>query len=293
MLNQNIKNDGKVSARINWAFFGTSSFSVLVLEELKNKGFVPNLIVTTEDKPKGRKLILSPSEVKIWSEKEGIDFIQPKSLKTDEVYSKLSTLNLELFIVASYGKIIPQNILDIPPHKTLNIHPSLLPKLRGASPIQSAILGEKETGVTIIRLDAEMDHGPIIAQQKITIVEWPPYAENLEEISAKMGAELLANVLPFWIEGKVSEKEQNHSQATYCKKIQKSDGELNLNDSPLINLRKIRAYHIWPGAYFIENNKRIIVKQAHVENNELILDRVIPEGKKEMGYKDYLNGKKS
>lgn len=280
-------------SKINWVFFGTSNFSVLILEGLKNKGLIPNLIVTTEDKPRGRKLILSPSPVKIWAEKECIDFIQPKSLKTDETYLKLSTLNFELFIVASYGKIIPQNILDIPVHKTLNVHPSLLPKLRGASPIQSAILGETETGVTIMRLDAEMDHGPIIAQQKITIVDWPPYAENLEEISAQVGTELLANVLPLWIEGKVSEKEQNHSQATYCKKIQKSDGELNLNDSPHINLRKIRAYHVWPGAYFIENNKRIIVKQAHVENNELILDRVIPEGKKEMGYKDYLNGKKS
>lgn len=278
---------------LKFAYFGTSNFSVLILDELKSKGFVPSLIVTTEDKPKGRKLIMSPSEVKIWAEKEGIDFIQPKSLKTDDVYLKLSTLNFELFIVASYGKIIPQNILDIPKYKTLNVHPSLLPKLRGASPIQSAILGETETGVTIMRLDAEMDHGPIIAQQKITIVDWPPYAENLEEISAQTGAELLANVLPGWIEGKVIEKEQNHSQATYCKKIQKSDGELNLNDSPDVNLRKIRAYHVWPGAFFIDNNKRIIVKQAHLENTDLILDRVIPEGKKEMGYKDYLNGKKS
>ncbi|MDQ5969333.1 MAG: Methionyl-tRNA formyltransferase [Patescibacteria group bacterium] len=278
---------------LKFAYFGTSNFSVLILDELKSKGFVPSLIVTTEDKPKGRKLIMSPSEVKIWAEKEGIDFIQPKSLKTDEAYLKLSTLNFELFIVASYGKIIPQNILDLPMYKTLNVHPSLLPKLRGASPIQSAILGETETGVTIMRLDAEMDHGPIIAQQKITIVDWPPYAENLEEISAQTGAELLANVLPGWIEGKVIEKEQNHSQATYCKKIQKSDGELNLNDSPDVNLRKIRAHHVWPGAFFMDGNKRIIVKGAHIENNELVLDRVIPEGKKEMGYKDYLNGKKS
>lgn len=276
-----------------WVFFGTSNFSVLILDELKNKGFTPNLIVTTEDKPKGRKLILSPSEVKIWSEKEGVDFIQPKSLKTSEVEQELKKYRADVFVVASYGKIIPQNILDIPSHKTLNVHPSLLPKLRGASPIQSAILGETETGVTIMRLDAEMDHGPIIAQQKITIVDWPPYAENLEEISAQTGAELLANVLPGWIEGKVIEKEQNHGQATYCKKINKSDGELNLNDSAEINLRKIRAYHVWPGAFFMDNNKRIIVKQAHLENNELILDKVIPEGKKEMGYNDYLNGRKS
>lgn len=279
-------------SNIKWIFFGTSNFSVLVLEELKKKGFLPNLIVTTEDKPKGRKLILSPSEVKIWAEKEGINFIQPKSLKTADIEGELKKYSPDVFVVASYGKIIPQNILDIPSHKTLNVHPSLLPKLRGASPIQSAILEETETGVTIIRLDAEMDHGPIVAQQKITIIEWPPYAEKLEEISAQIGGSLLADILPNWIENKIIEKEQDHKVATYCKKIQKSDGELNLNDSPELNLRKIRAYHTWPGAYFIDNNKRIVVKQAHLENNLLIIDRVTPEGKKEMGYKDYLNGKK-
>lgn len=278
---------------IKFAYFGTSYFSVIVLEELKSKGFVPSLIITAEDKPKGRKLILSPSEVKVWAKKEGVDFIQPKSLKNEDVQIELEKYKLQVFVVASYGKIIPQNILDIPTHKTLNIHPSLLPKLRGASPIQSAILGETETGVTIMRLDAEMDHGPIIAQQKVTIIDWPPYSNDLEEILARTGANLLSETLPLWIEGKIEEKEQNHNIATYCQKISKTDAELDLNDSPELNLRKIRAYHTWPGAYFIDNNKRIIVKRAHIENGELVMDRVVPEGKKEMGYKDYINGKKS
>lgn len=276
---------------INWVFFGTSKFSVLILEELKSRGFLPSLVVTVQDKPKGRKLILTPPEVKIWAEKENIPYIQPKKLD-NETYLKLLNSKPELFVVASYGKIIPQNVLDIPKHKTLNVHPSLLPKLRGPSPIQNAILSEQETGVTIMRLDAEMDHGPIVVQQKITIVDWPPYTEDLEEILAKTGGNLLAKILPDWIDGKIEEKEQNHKLASYCKKIEKIDGKLNFNDSPHINLRKIRAYHIWPGAYYLDENKRIIVKKAHVENGELILDTIVPEGRKEMSYKDYLNGKK-
>src|SRR3989344_2172855 len=203
------KNDTEVNARIKWAFFGTSLFSVIVLDELKAKGFLPTLIVTVEDKPKGRKLIMTPSDVKIWAEKEKIPFIQPKKL-SGELILKLSNLNLELFIVASYGKIIPKNILEIPKYKTLNIHPSLLPKLRGASPIQSAILSENNTGVTIIKLDEETDHGPIVAQKNL--VSWNidglPYAEELETTLAVAGADLLVEIIPNWIIGKITEIEQ-------------------------------------------------------------------------------------
>lgn len=293
-----------------FAFFGTDEFSVLILDELKSAGFLPSLTVTTEDKPKGRKLVLTPPEVKVWAEQNNIPYIQPKTLKDNDVFYKLQATNYQLFIVASYGKIIPQNILDIPKHQTLNVHPSLLPKLRGPSPIQNAILKENETGVTIMRLDSEMDHGPIVAQarlslkdsvarsdkvefrEKVAIIEWPPYTESLEEILGLTGGKLLARIIPDWLQGKIKEEEQNHSLATYCQKIQKTDGELNLNDNAEINLRKIRAYHVWPGAYFFDNGKRIVVKTAHIENDILILDRIIPEGKKEMGYKDYLNGKK-
>lgn len=280
---------------LSWVFFGTDEFSVMVLEELKKNGYTPNLVVTTEDKPKGRKLVLTPPEAKVWGEKNNIPVLQPKKLNS-EATLQLSTSNFELFIVASYGKIIPQNILDLPKHKTLNIHPSLLPKLRGPSPIVSAILNEDETGVSIMRLDSEMDHGPILAQQKINI-EWPPYAEKLEKVSAEMGAQMLAEIIPEWITGNIQEIEQDHSQATICSKIQKSDGEINLSHNPELNLRKIRAYSIWPGAFYFEQNgdtkTRIIVKQAHIENDKLVLDRIIPEGKKEMTYADYLRGKRN
>jgi len=282
--------------KINFTFFGTSKFSVLVLEELKKNGFIPSLIITTEDKPKGRKLILTPPEVKIWAKKENIPFIQPKSLKDSSIFNtiKEKTFSEDVFIVASYGKIIPQNILDIPKSGTLNIHPSLLPKLRGASPIQSSILEEDETGVTIIKLDAEMDHGPILAQEKIEIANWPPYANNLEEILAKKGGEILSEILPEWIKGKIKEIEQDHKQASFCKKIEKEDGEINLEDNPETNLRKIRAYNIWPIAFTFykhkEKNIRLSIKSARSEDGKLILEKVIPEGKKEMSFEDFKKG---
>ncbi|KND47847.1 MAG: methionyl-tRNA formyltransferase [Parcubacteria bacterium C7867-006] len=281
----------------NWAFFGTDEFSVTVLDELKNNGLVPSLIVTTEDKPKGRKLVITPPEAKLWAEKEKIKYLQLKTLRNEESLKTIATSSekdYDFFIVASYGKIIPQNILDIPKYKTLNVHPSLLPKLRGPSPIQSAILTESETGVSIMRLDAEMDHGPILAQEKIN-TEWPPYSDELEKICAKTGGKMLAKIIPEWVNGKIIEKEQNHDKATFCKKIEKKDAELDLNEKTELNLRKIRAFNVWPGAYFFDSNKdkqiRIIVKKAHIENDELVLDRIIPEGKKEMNYKDYLRGK--
>ncbi|MEI6842930.1 MAG: methionyl-tRNA formyltransferase [bacterium] len=285
--------------KVTFAFFGTSRFSVFVLEELKKAGYIPALIITTEDKAKGRKLILTPSEVKKWALAENIPFITPKSLKTPETLDEIKKYseNYDFFIVASYGKIIPQNILDLPKHQTINVHPSLLPRLRGASPIQSAILSENETGVTIMRLDAEMDHGPLLAQEKVSVPEWPPYKKDLEENLAKKGGELLVRIIPDWISGKLAEIPQDHDSATYCKKIEKSDGEINLDGDPELNIRKIRAFHMWPGAYFFIHHKgtqkRVVIKSAHIEDGKLILERVVPEGKNEMFYKDFLNGFKN
>lgn len=281
---------------LNFVFFGTSRFSVIILDELKKEGFLPNLIVTTEDRPKGRKLVITPPEVKVWALKENIPFIQPKTLKDDSVVEMIkdNKKDSDVYIVASYGKIIPEKILNIPKYKTLNVHPSLLPKLRGASPIQSSILEENETGVTIIKLDAEMDHGPIISQEKVDIENWPPYAKDLENILAEKGGQILCQILPEWISNKIKEVPQEHDMATFCRKIQKQDGEINLEDKPDLNLRKIRAYHIWPGAFTFFKHKektiRLIIKTAHVEEGKLILDRVVPEGKKEMDFKEFERG---
>jgi methionyl-tRNA formyltransferase len=152
-----------------FVFFGSSEFSFFVLEELKVHQLIPSLIVTTPDKPKGRKLLLTSNIVKTWAIENNIPVLDPVSLKNNpDLVSHLISLNPSLFLVASYGKIIPKEIFEIPEHKTLNIHPSLLPKYRGASPIQSQILNnEKEIGVTIMQIEETMDTGPIISQKKV------------------------------------------------------------------------------------------------------------------------------
>jgi methionyl-tRNA formyltransferase len=279
---------------INWAFFGSSEFSVTVLETIKGQGYKPNLIITIPDKPRGRKMILTKEEVKVWAEKNNIPCIQLKSLRTPEAEEEIRKYfkeGVDLFVVTHYGKIIPNNILNIPRHKTLNIHPSLLPKLRGPSPIKSAILSENETGVTIIRLDEEMDHGPVILQEKIKTSEWPPYESELSHDLAVMGGEMISKIIPDWIDRKINEIEQDHSLATLCTKIEKQDGQIDLSDDAEINLRKIRAYEKWPGAFYFDNDKRIKITKARVENGLLKIEKVIPEGKKEMSYDDYLRGK--
>ncbi len=305
---------------INFAFFGSSRLSVIVLDELKKLGCIPSLIVTTPDKPQGRKLILTPNVVKTWAIENNIKVVDPAKLDTTFIENlKLNIDNYPLFIVASYGKIIPNAIIEMPVHKTLNIHPSLLPQYRGASPLPTAILEDtKITGVSIMQLDAEMDHGPIIVQKSINIndhfKDWPTY-EDFEEFMAKEGAKLLAKILPDWVAGKIKPKEQDHSKATYTKKITKEDAELKLSVDELKNsstisskkacdiFRKIQAYHQWPQAYlFIERvdengiSRKIRIKISEASfigdssNGKLVINKVIPEGKKEMSYESFARG---
>lgn len=269
-------------------FFGTPEFAKNTLEIMKNEGFLPKLIITGQDKPKGRKLIITPPEVKIFAKENNIPFLQPKSLKTEEFFNELKSFgHFDLGIVCSYGKIIPKNILEVPEGGNINVHPSLLPKLRGPSPIQSAILEEDETGITIMQVDEEMDHGPILLQKKISIY-WPPYIDDLENVLAKEGGVMLCEAINMFIENRLSPKEQDHGKATFCKKIEKEDGFLNLEDAPETNLRKIRAFRNWPKAYFFKEisgkQTRIIVTSASIESGNLKIEKVIPEGKKEMDY---------
>ena len=148
MFNKNIK----------IAFFGNSEFSLIVLKELKKNGIIPELIVATPDKPQGRKMILTPTPTKVWAEENSIEYVAPEKLKDESFLDKIKNYNL--FIVASYGKIIPNVLIDIPKYKVLNIHPSLLPKYRGPSPLQEQILNdEKHVGVSIMLIDDQVDHG--------------------------------------------------------------------------------------------------------------------------------------
>lgn len=281
-------------------FFGTSEFSVIVLNELFEKGLKPELIITTPDKPQGRKMVLTPSPVKIWSESKGIEIYQPEKLNDEEIIKHISSFHADVFLVASYGKIIPLKILDIPDHGALNIHPSLLPKYRGASPLQSAILDdEKNTGVTLMLMDAQMDHGPIIAQEKIALEKWPLEFNELEKVTAILGADMFVKHAQDWIDIKIKPEIQDESNVTFTKKITKEDGLINISEiedksNNYKNFLKFCAFKEWPGIYyFIErNNKkiRVVIKDAEYTDGKFIIKKVIPEGKKLMEYKEFLKG---
>jgi methionyl-tRNA formyltransferase len=276
---------------ISFVFFGTPDFAVGVLDEMEKNGLLPSLVVTAPDKPRGRKLVITPPEVKVWASKRGIPVFQPAKLD-DVAVSKLKAKNPELFVVAAYGKLIPKSILEIPKHGSLNVHPSLLPKLRGASPIQSSILTEDKTGVTIMLIDEEMDHGPIVAQEEFSGLPWPPKASALQNALAKIGGRMLSDILPKYVRGEIVPAEQDHAKATYTKKIQKEDGLLNLSDDAEKNFRKIQAFDTWPRAHFFHESRGkkiwVIVTDAEVNNKQLIIKKVLPEGQNEMTYEEFL-----
>ncbi|MFT5179850.1 MAG: methionyl-tRNA formyltransferase [Candidatus Paceibacteria bacterium] len=274
-------------------FFGTDSFSVTVLNELKAKDFAPDLIITVPDRPKGRKLILTPSEAKVWAKENDIPTMEPEVLD-EEFVNKLKEKEWDLFITASYGKIIPQSVLDIPTKGPLNVHPSLLPLYRGASPIESAMLDDmKETGVTIMLMDAKMDHGSILNQEVVEFDEWPKKKE-VEDNLAKLGGQLLCQTIPLWINGDIEEQEQDHEMATFTKKIKKEDGLIDLDGNTKESYLKIKALNPWPGTFYFvkKGDKEIRVKitDASFIKGKFKILKVIPEGKKEMDFDVFEKG---
>ncbi|HEY4486260.1 MAG TPA: methionyl-tRNA formyltransferase [Candidatus Paceibacterota bacterium] len=269
-------------------FFGTDEHAGTILDELKSAGLVPSLIVTAPDRPKGRGLQMTPPPVKLWAQKNDTPVLQSEKLDT-AFAGQLSQVNGQLFVVARYGKIIPKEILTMPKHGALNVHPSLLPFFRGPSPAQSQILeAVSETGVTIILLDEKVDHGPILAQEVVPMPEPLPRAYELEDMLAHLGGKLLAETIPQWIAGEIDPQEQDHGNATFTKKIKKEDGLIDRAGNPELNLRKIRAYDPWPGTYFFKDSTRVKIIDATLEDRKLKITRVIPEGKKEMDYETFL-----
>ena len=268
----------------------------MTLEALTKAGYIIPVIVTMPDKPKGRKLILTASPVKVWAEQHSIPVLQPETLKNNNEFEQaLKSYGCDVFVVIAYGKIIPENILNIPKAKSLNIHASLLPKLRGSCPIETAILEDtQKTGITIQRMDALMDHGPIVAMQEVVYEPWPPTALELGNKLVEAGSDLLVKIVPEWIAGTIKEQEQDHSRATVTKKIVKEDGLLDINADPYLNFRKIQAYHEWPQAFFMHDHNgtsiRVKVTSASFKDGKLALEKVIPEGGKEMSYKDFESG---
>jgi len=229
-------------------FFGSSQFAVPILEALASSNYKPYFAVTEPDAPVGRKQILTPTPVAKLAEKLKIKLV--KFAKLDQSAANwLQDQKPDLCIVASYGKILPKEILGIPKFGFLNAHPSLLPKFRGPTPIQSAILaGEKATGVTILQVDEQVDHGPILASCKLQITSGELFS-TLSEKLAKLGAKLLLETIPKYIKGEIKPKEQDHSKATFTKLLPREDGHIDWHKSAEEIERMSRAYEGWPGIW--------------------------------------------
>src|SRR3990167_11414970 len=276
---------------ILFVFFGTGEIARAVLEELLSAGLAPSLVVTAPDRKRGRGLSLSPSPVAARAAEHGLETLKPEKLD-EACISKIKTQNSKLFIVSDYGAILPQKLLNIPEKGTLNMHPSLLPRLRGPSPIRSAILtDEKRVGVSIMLLDDKMDHGPIVAQKEVEAPVWPPRGSVLDHVLSHAGGQLLAQILPLWARTEIEARPQNHDLATYCEKFSKEDGLLDLRGDAYQNLLQIRAFEGLPGTYaFFERDGRRIRAQildAELEGGQLVIKSVKPEGKKEMSYEQF------
>jgi methionyl-tRNA formyltransferase len=229
---------------------GTAELSCASLEKLAgDKNFSVVAVVTQPDKPKGRELKLTPSPVKILAEKLSLPVLQPLKARDEKFIAGLRELKPDLIVVAAYGQILPQAILDLPPHGCLNVHTSLLPKYRGAAPIQWAIAdGEAETGVTIMKMDAGLDTGPILSTRRTPILPTDD-SQILHDRLAQLGAELLVETIPDYVVGKIQPQPQPVTVSTYAAKIKKEDGQIDWNFPAQKIWNRLRAFTPWPGAF--------------------------------------------
>lgn len=225
-------------------------------------------------------------------------FAKPIERALRQKYHLVSVGQSDICVVASWGKILAKHELNQPKLGTLNIHPSLLPKYRGATPIQWTILnGDQKTGVTIIKMDELMDHGPILAQKKI-VVSQKDTNRSLAEKLAQLGGDMIVKLLPQYYAAKSKSVEQNHAEATFVYRLKKEDGLLNMHDTARMNERKVRALWPWPGTWVVlrpEYNRKgkeqkLFIHQAHVEHGKFIPDIVQLEGRKRMTFKSFKSG---
>jgi methionyl-tRNA formyltransferase len=243
-------------------FMGTPAFSVPALEYLVKSEYRVVGVYTQPDKPTGRGRTLEQSPVKKVALEHSLEVFQPVGLRNTEEVQRLVALKPDLILVAAFGRILPQSVLDIPPFGCLNIHPSLLPKYRGATPIPSAILGgDKETGVTIMLMDTGMDTGPIVSQI-IVGIEPQDTTESLGNRLAQASVRLLAETLPLWFDRSLKTKPQEGSKATYTTPITKEDGVINWQMSAEEISRRVRAFYPWPGCYTRWEGKLLKILEA-------------------------------
>ena len=263
-------------------FLGTPEFSIPSLWKLISNDLKPDLVLTQPDKPAGRHKKMRPSPVKLLAQENNLEISQPPTLKDEQVADIFKKMSPDLGVVVAYGKIIPAAMLEIPKHGFLNLHPSLLPKYRGPSPIQTAILnGDVKSGVTIMLLDKGMDTGPMLSQKSVKL-DSGETSETLHDKLSHLGADLLVETISLYLSGKIQPKAQDNNQAVVTKIITKEDGKVNWHQSAQAIDRQIRAYHPWPGAWTTWQGKKIKIVNASPikkQGNDK-LGQVIKQGQK-------------
>jgi methionyl-tRNA formyltransferase len=294
-------------------FMGSAHFSVPTLSALHTAGDLLG-VVTQPDRRAGRGRRYTANPVKACATENDLPVLQPPSAKDPSFHEQLKAWSPDLVVVAAYGQILPQAVLSLPSRGCVNVHASLLPRWRGASPIQTAILeGDTTTGVTLMQMDAGMDTGPIIVQREVDILP-DDTGDSLAERLASIGADLLRVNLASILSGATSQTPQDESKATYAPLLKKKDGILDFSLPAERLERQIRAYHSWPGSFFFWNETRIVVHEAHITSGDadsgaglvttsqtqapaiqtatdrLVLDLVQPAGKQAMSGKAFLNG---
>jgi methionyl-tRNA formyltransferase len=263
-----------MTKKINFAFFGSSNFSIYCLKEIIKK-YIPSLVITLEAKPQGRGLKLKPNPVFIFAIENKLPVIDLKN------WSLIENELFDFGLIASFGKIIPNFIIKNFKKGILNIHPSLLPKYRGVNPIREAIFnGDKETGVTLFLIDEMIDHGPIISQEKI-ILNFKETFLDLEKNLAILGGRLFNNTIENFLSGNINFKIQDENLATYTRKTKKEDGLLSVYDPYIIWDRKIRALNPWPGTWLeiflkddLKNLKIFKIEKMNEKDVKINLNKV-------------------
>ncbi|HQU07657.1 MAG TPA: methionyl-tRNA formyltransferase [Candidatus Paceibacterota bacterium] len=276
----------------NIAFFGTPYAARDTLAFLVAHGITPSVVVTNPDQPKGRGLVQSPSETKAWALAHALPVQTPHTLDDDAI-AALRAYRADFAIVVAYGKIFPKTLIDAFPKGVINVHYSLLPSYRGASPVEEALKrGDAMTGVTIQKMAAALDTGDVLAAQS-TPIHPEETARELRPRLIALGAALLVESIPAITAGTLTGTPQDARRATYAKKIKKEDGKISLADNATHNWNLYRAYAEWPGTYFFarRDNARVRVKivRAAYASDAFIIERVIPEGKREQPYAAFLD----
>ncbi|MFM8368897.1 MAG: methionyl-tRNA formyltransferase [Chloroflexota bacterium] len=296
---------------IRVVFMGSPDFSLPTLRQLAQIYQVVG-VVTQPDRASGRGRELKAPPVKLLAQELNIPVIQPQKLREPEAMQQLREWNPDLIVVAAFGQILKKDVLDLPKFGCINVHASLLPRWRGAAPINAAVLaGDEETGVTIMKMDVGLDTGPMLSMKRIRIKP-DDTAGSLFDALSTLGADLLIETLPVYMDGKIEPEPQPEDGATYAPMLKKEDGRLDFNQSAIELERRIRAMNPWPGAWFEWNGNLLKVSRGVVNEGRgkevgsrlivdgrpavrcadgiLILDEVQPPGKKVMPGKAFLSG---